>query len=477
MVNFAISTSHYQSQVADLLPCNKTSKSQLIWGLLNAYKLLDHFDHIIEDPSCSKDEMLQFHDKKYVDTLLDESLDQLTDELSDEKMEQWQHLAQLVKNDTSTTEGAFMSPNDLLNHYKTYTDEGGMVRKRTIMDTDFEEQTDEEEEEEDDISEAKGSLLKEFNLEGDCPQFPYLPLYLKVITGATLRLLDIPGLNLNPLNAMTRDDRFIGINWDGGRHHAMKRKASGFCYINDIVLLLQKIRKKGIQRITYLDFDLHHGDGVEKAMLYSKNVQTISLHLFEVGFFPCTGSLKESKGINTVTLPLMHGFDNEGLDELTDQVIQPCMQKFDPEVIVIQCGSDGLMGDSFHEWQLSITGLTNNIIKVMKQFPLCHVILLGGGGYNPTLTSRFYAYLTWNILNECGGLATSLGKNPFEDEHSQDSTYDVLIPDHPFSEFFGDDEHYKYWSYDQDGSPLYKPLKNDNKPDLISNLRAHYQLD
>lgn len=473
MVTLAISTSQFQSQVADLLPCNKSSKSQLILGLLNAYKLLDQFDHIITDPFSSEEEMLQFHDKKYVETLLNVSLNQSTWKSPDETLEQWKHLAQLVKNDASATQHAFQSPKDLLDHYKTYTNEGKMIRKRSIMNTDFEDQSEEEK----GCEEVGSSLLKEFNLEGDCPIFPYLPLYLKVITGATLRLLDIPGLNLKPLNANTRNDRFIGINWDGGRHHAMKRKASGFCYINDIVLLLQKIRKKGIQKITYLDFDLHHGDGVEKAMLYSKNVQTISLHLYEVGFFPCTGSLNESKGINTVTLPLLHGFDDECLNKLTDHVIQPCIRKFKPEVIVIQCGSDGLMGDTFHEWQLSIVGLTNNIIKVMKQFPQCHVILLGGGGYNPTLTSRFYAYLTWSILNECGGLTKRLEKNPFEEEHSQDPKYDVLIPDHLFGEFYGDEEHYKFWSYDQDGSPLYRPLKNDNKPCLISNFRAHYQLD
>ena len=98
------------------------------------------------------------------------------------------------------------------------------------------------------------SETKQYNLEGDCPNFSYLPMYCQVITGATLNLLD----HLSPT------ERLIGINWDGGRHHAFKQRASGFCYINDVVLLIQRLRKAQLNKITYVDFDLHHGDGVRK---------------------------------------------------------------------------------------------------------------------------------------------------------------------------------------------------------------------
>ena len=30
----------------------------------------------------------------------------------------------------------------------------------------------------------------------------------------------------------------IAINWAGGLHHAKKAEASGFCYVNDIVLYI-----------------------------------------------------------------------------------------------------------------------------------------------------------------------------------------------------------------------------------------------
>ena len=35
----------------------------------------------------------------------------------------------------------------------------------------------------------------------------------------------------------------IAINWAGGLHHAKKSEASGFCYVNDIVLAILELLK------------------------------------------------------------------------------------------------------------------------------------------------------------------------------------------------------------------------------------------
>ena len=42
------------------------------------------------------------------------------------------------------------------------------------------------------------------------------------------------------LNDGTAD---ICVNWAGGAHHAKKAEASGFCYINDIVLAILELLK------------------------------------------------------------------------------------------------------------------------------------------------------------------------------------------------------------------------------------------
>lgn len=35
----------------------------------------------------------------------------------------------------------------------------------------------------------------------------------------------------------------IAINWAGGLHHAKKFEASGFCYVNDIVVAILELLK------------------------------------------------------------------------------------------------------------------------------------------------------------------------------------------------------------------------------------------
>lgn len=61
----------------------------------------------------------------------------------------------------------------------------------------------------------------------------------------------------------------IAVNWAGGLHHAKSCEASGFCYVNDIVLAILELLKF-FTRVLYVDIDVHHGDGVEEAF-YSTN--------------------------------------------------------------------------------------------------------------------------------------------------------------------------------------------------------------
>ena len=76
----------------------------------------------------------------------------------------------------------------------------------------------------------------------------------------------------------------IAINWSGGLHHAKKSEASGFCYINDIVLAILELLKYH-PRVLYIDIDIHHGDGVEEAFYTTDRVMTVSFHKFG-DFFP-----------------------------------------------------------------------------------------------------------------------------------------------------------------------------------------------
>ncbi len=111
----------------------------------------------------------------------------------------------------------------------------------------------------------------------------------------------------------------------GGYHHAKKDKASGFCYINDIVLSILKLLQN-YDRVLYVDIDIHHGDGVEEAFEYTNRVMTLSLHQFDEmnKFFPGTGnfdSFGKNEGIyHSVNVPLNPGCRDETFKFLFNEI-------------------------------------------------------------------------------------------------------------------------------------------------------------
>lgn len=69
---------------------------------------------------------------------------------------------------------------------------------------------------------------------------------------------------------------------------------------------------------------------------------------------------------------------------------------FNPDYVVVQCGVDGLAGDPYATWNLSLTGegsLGWCIDRICNQWQR-KVLLLGGGGYNTPNAARAWAYMT-----------------------------------------------------------------------------------
>ena len=452
MTKLVISASTFQSQVADLLPCNNYKKSQLTYSLIQAYQLLDYFDVIIRKPVCSKEDILRFHSRPYVEHMMRTSLDNIQE--YDHSENDWNHLNEVSEtwyrsfDDDTHNETRLGSRLELFEYFQE-----NVKLKLEDGSSDNDEHVNKKMKPSNCVQETPD----EFNFTGDCPLFSFLPMYLEVCTGATLSLAsELPSPSTEIF------ERVIGINWDGGRHHASKNHASGFCYINDIVLLIQKLRKQGFQRISYIDFDLHHGDGVQNAFKYSNLIQTISLHLYESGFFPGTGSLQENKAPTLVNIPMMHGLTDKYLYVILHKIIIPLISKHDPQIIVIQSGGDGLLGDKYDEWQLSIRGLANSIMRIINTFTNSHCIVLGGGGYNELIMSRFNTYLTWRIAKT---YSSSFTDNEQTKNHIS-CDFDCLIPEHEFSELYVEDN-YKYWIYEQPGSTRYRTLRDYNTPAMI----------
>lgn len=230
-----------------------------------------------------------------------------------------------------------------------------------------------------------------YGLAYDCAPFLELGEYVKTVAGASLSAA-------NYLISKSNDQKnqHVAINWYGGRHHALKRSASGYCYINDIVLAIIRLRTR-YKRIFYLDVDLHHGDGVEDAFKFLKNVVTCSIHRHDKGFFPGTGQSSVSGAYN---IPTKRGLGDANFKKIIEKKVLPLISSYNPDIIVLQCGSDGLANDPSGEWNLTIKGLVAVLSELVDRFEKTHFLILGGGGYNHTETARFCAWLTKTLVGD-----------------------------------------------------------------------------
>lgn len=180
----------------------------------------------------------------------------------------------------------------------------------------------------------------------------------------------------------------------GGTHHALPDRANGFCYLNDPVLCLLRLRALGMRRIAYVDVDAHHCDGVEAAFGGAGDVLMLSVH--EERRWPFTGALSDDAGGNAFNLPVPRGFGDAGMAAVRERLILPALEAFEPEAIVLQSGADGVTEDPLSRLEMSNGAHAAMALALAGMAP--RLIVLGGGGYNPWSVARCWTRL-WGALN------------------------------------------------------------------------------
>ncbi|MDB5315319.1 MAG: acetoin utilization protein AcuC [Rhodospirillales bacterium] len=176
-----------------------------------------------------------------------------------------------------------------------------------------------------------------------------------------------------------------------GTHHGRPDRASGFCYLNDVVLGILAWLDQGLTRVFYLDLDAHHGDGVEAAFADDPRVMTLSVH--EAGRWPFTGT--HSAGL-TRNIAVPEGYSDAEAAWVREAAILPLIRHWQPQAILLQAGADALAEDPLARLALSNNAYFATVRAVMGLAP--RLIVTGGGGYNPWSVARCWAGL-WGVLN------------------------------------------------------------------------------
>lgn len=173
----------------------------------------------------------------------------------------------------------------------------------------------------------------------------------------------------------------------GGTHHGLRDRASGFCYFNDPVFAVLELLAGGARRVAYVDFDAHHGDGVEIAFGGDERVRLVSLH--ETGRWPGTGTLDDTCAGRALNIPLPRGIRDREYRMIVEKVVLPFLRRADADAAVIVMGADGLKGDPLSAMELSNSLVWEMVDAVTTLLP--RSVVLGGGGYNPWTTARLWA--------------------------------------------------------------------------------------
>nr|XP_028602293.1 polyamine deacetylase HDAC10 isoform X1 [Podarcis muralis]XP_028602294.1 polyamine deacetylase HDAC10 isoform X1 [Podarcis muralis]XP_028602296.1 polyamine deacetylase HDAC10 isoform X1 [Podarcis muralis] len=171
-------------------------------------------------------------------------------------------------------------------------------------------------------------------------------------------------------------------------HHSQRNEANGFCIFNNVAIAAKYAQRKyGLQRVLVVDWDVHHGQGIQYIFNEDPSVLYFSWHRYEhQQYWP---TLRESdydsvgqgngKGFN-INVPWNKiGMGNADYVAVFLHVLLPLAFEFDPELVLVSAGYDSGIGDP--EGQMSATPecfahLTHFLMQLAKG-KLC-VVLEGG---------------------------------------------------------------------------------------------------
>ncbi len=126
-------------------------------------------------------------------------------------------------------------------------------------------------------------------------------------------------------------------------HHAERDRAIGFCIYNNLGIAAHAALLQGVQRVLILDWDVHHGNGIQSLFYDDPRVLFISIH--QEGLFPpLSGTLRDvgdGEGLGTtINVPLPAGSGHDAYLAVMNQVVTTAASAFRPELILVAAGLD-----------------------------------------------------------------------------------------------------------------------------------------
>jgi acetoin utilization protein AcuC len=187
----------------------------------------------------------------------------------------------------------------------------------------------------------------------------------------------------------------------GGIHHASSNRAHGFGIYNDGAISITQLLDGGIERVAYIDLDVHHGNGTQAIFYGNPNVLTISVHESGRHLFPGSGFVDEigapgAEG-TSANVPLPPFAGDAAYRAAFEGVVAPLLAAFRPDAIVTQCGVDSHHADPLSHLLTTLPlfpWLWRRLREEADRYCDGRWLALAGGGYEPcSVPPRAWALL------------------------------------------------------------------------------------
>ncbi len=199
-------------------------------------------------------------------------------------------------------------------------------------------------------------------------------------------------------------------------HHAVADMAMGFCLFNNAVLAgMHALTVRGLSRIAYVDWDVHHGNGTQAAFWEDPRALTISIH--QDRNFPAHSGLLEETGGGAgegynINIPLPPGSGVGAYEAAFDRVVLPALERYRPQLIMVPSGFDGGAEDPLGRQMLTsegFRGLTRRLLGAADSLCAGRIVMSHEGGYSAH-TVPFFGLA---VLEELSGISTGVA-DPFQ---------------------------------------------------------------
>jgi len=186
-------------------------------------------------------------------------------------------------------------------------------------------------------------------------------------------------------------------------HHALRDRAMGFCIFNNLAIGARyALNCQGLERVMIVDWDLHHGNGIQDIFYDDPHVLYVSIHRYP--YFPWTGGAEEvgegkGKGFN-VNVPLELGFSDPDYGNIFRHLLRPIAQRYQPEAILVAAGFDIHHGDPLRSMNVTDAGfarMTQLLMEMASDLCRKRLILALEGGYNSEALRDSVAMVLWEL--------------------------------------------------------------------------------